>query len=458
MSDINKSFKSKLKADQGSNTDREGPLYEQPFIFASSDEERESTIQDIPLFPIKSELIKEELKSHLETLTLSQHHKDALTGAFLGKTAVFPTKKDNRIRFTINIMEQREYFCILYALFERWAITSPVLNEKSSKATKRKGHKRYAGVKINKPRLRRVKMSMSFEIYDHPALLYYRDQFFKVDPYKAGRVSKCVPEDIYPLLTSRALAYLFLDRGFFYAASVDDTPFWESYSFRLSHLRYYNQISSVCLEKFGITLVHDYDNSHKIYNYNKRNGYTKILYVKGESREKLLKLIRSLLPDEFLTGLVVSNEYLEIVESRQQATKGLSYDYWFSRTSRRGQLGRYDRRQEHIGVVKKNIESTAKRERWLANGNRTLPEEVFDTQIKTGGSVPIPVDIMPERHFPLPLANYWPAVEYNYTFKPSFVSKKTLQGVMDLKSFRQGVGYKSKLFKSKLSSVVERKR
>jgi len=452
MSNYKKSFETKLNTDHSPEGLYEGKLYDQPFIFASGNT-NDSFKYNLPVFPIKEKIAKKDLKAHRASLKLTQHQKDALTAAFLGKTASFPSKKSNRIRFKVDVLRQSDYFCTLYGLFENWAIAAPVLHEKSSRSKVRKGRSKHAGVKISKSRLKRTRISMYFDIHKHPVLDYYKDQFFMESPYKKGKKVRCVPKDINPLLTARALSYLFLDRGFFNPTSVDDTSFWESYSFRLDHLHYYKQISQVLLEKFGLIIIHGLDISHTAYSYNKRNRYKKLLYVKGESRKILIDLIKPSLPTKYHQGLLVSDDYLKLVESRQKATKGLDYDYWFPRNSK-GQLGRSNQNKKPLEAVKDIITSNDKTQRWLANGHKGSPEQTFDTKM-TLGKRKLPAGILPTKCFPVAVTDYWPSIGPRHTFKPSFISSQSVNDLIDFRSHKGGASFKSSFLKTKLKSVIE---
>ena len=85
-----------------------------------------------------------------------------------------------------------------------------MLHEKTSGQKKRRGRKKRAGVRLNKPRVRKGNVSMYFEIYGHPSFSYYKEQFFMKDPFKqTKKLTKRVPKDINSMLTPRVLAYLF---------------------------------------------------------------------------------------------------------------------------------------------------------------------------------------------------------------------------------------------------------
>ena len=92
MSNYKKSFETKLNTDHSPEGLHEGKLYDQPFIFASGNTD-DSFKYNLPVFPIKEKIAKKDLKAHRASLKLTQHQKDALTAAFLGKTASFPSKK-----------------------------------------------------------------------------------------------------------------------------------------------------------------------------------------------------------------------------------------------------------------------------------------------------------------------------------------------------------------------------
>lgn len=362
----------------------EGQLHNSPLILASSETAATPFGHDIPTFPIKEPMRGKLLEEHIRSLKLTSHQKDVLTASFLGKIATFSSKKDNRVRFDVSL-KQKDYLLHLYTLFDKWAIAAPVLDEKSYKEKRRRGRRKRAGVKINQIRYKKGKVSMYFEIYDHPSLSYYRDQFFMETaflktnrkPTSKPKIVKRVPSEINSMLTSRAAAYLFLDRGFFDPKSVDNTKYWASYSFRLKHLHYYGQLIKIFSDKFGIDLTREYDNSHEVYSYNQQNRYTQLLYVVGESREKLVNLLVSSLPDEFHSVLYASDEYKQVVEQRQAETRGLDYDYWFPASDPKGRLGKFDTNKEPLDTVKGIITSTNKRERWLANGHKELPSEMF---------------------------------------------------------------------------------
>tara|TARA_B110000971_G_C19980870_1_gene487275 strand:+ start:43 stop:1551 length:1509 start_codon:yes stop_codon:yes gene_type:complete len=361
----------------------EGIVDHNPFFLASSEAQLGSFEHDIPVFPLREPIKKELLGDYLRSLKLTLHQKDALTGLFLGKIATFPSKKDNRVRFTVNL-NQKDQLIRLYDLFDPWAIAAPILHERSfKKVHRRRGRRKRANVKLKQLRIRRTKVSMYFEIHDHPLLSYYRDQFF-MESYLTGKlkIKKRVPSDIKSMLTSRAVAYLFLDRGFFYPKSSDDTPYWVSYSFRLEHLHYNEQLVKIFSDKFGIDLIRDQDNSHEAYSYNKKNEFTELLYVVGESREKLVSLILFELSVEFRDNIFVSEEYLDMVKERQEATKGLDYDYWFPASDFKRRMGKFNTCKEPLDAVKETIRSTNKLERWLANGHLQLPGELFGLSLR----------------------------------------------------------------------------
>jgi hypothetical protein len=457
-----------LQVDSDKNTSYkghlEGPLAAHPFVSGSSSDENSDNFKyDIPIFAIKEKKSKSEINKYFSSLKLTQHQKDALIACLLGKIATLPTIKDNRIRFKVSILKQKELFCDLYSIFENWAIEAPVLLEKTSRQKKRKGKKKRAGVRLNKPRVRRGNLYMYFDIYDHPSLSYYRDQFLIKNPYKETKVfKKRVPTDIESILTSRGIAYLFLNRGFFYPKSIDDTPFWKSYSFRLDHLFYYNQLIDVFDKKFGISLVADLDDSHEIYSYNKKQKFTKLLYVRGESREKLIKLISPFLKKEFHNSLYASEDYQKKVENRQNLTKGLDYAYWFPVVSNKTAISKFNSGNEPTPVVKKIIESNDKRTIWLANGHHEFPEETFNTKI-TLDKKGLLKGLLPKSYFkPSGYAfsgdyGHWPDINTTHRFTPSFKSKLKLRDVVDLKSSKKGVNIKSTFLKKRLKEVISSK-
>lgn len=451
-----------LEKDHAYKGHLEGVLNDQPFILASTEMSNRDFNYDIPVFPVKEKIKKGELASYLNSLRLNSHQKDALAACFLGEIATFPSVKDNRIRFKVPILKQKEHFSDLYELFEPWAIQAPVLHERSAKLEKRKGRKNRAGVKISRPRIKRTKLSMSFELYDHPAFAYYRNQFFTENHFKekGNKQQKCVPKDIQTILTPRVIAYLFLNRGFFYPKSVDDTPFWKSYSFRLDHLYYYDQLIPVFFEKYGITLTRELDDSHEIYSYNKKKRFSQFLYVRGESRQKFIDLIKPSLRKEFNNSLYLSKEYLKEVEKRQEATNGLDYEYWFPIHAKRGRMGKFLTNAAPISSVKELIDHTDRRQRWLANGHKENPEETFDTRmLLTNG---IPKGILPKSYSGNPeyfLGNHghWPEINSTYGFKPSFISHKKIADLVDISLNRKGLTVKSSFVKSALEDVIQSK-
>lgn len=463
MSVNKKSFEIKhlpmnLEKDHAYKGHLEGVLNDQPFIFASTETSNRDFKYDIPVFPIKEKIKKNELASYVNSLILTPHQKDALAACFLGEIATFPSTKDNRIRLKVLILKQKEHFCDLYELFEPWAIKAPVLHEKSAKLEKRKGRKKRAGVKVSRPRIKRTRVSMYFELYDHPALAYYRNQFFTENLFKKkGKPQKCIPKDIQLILTPRVIAYLFLNRGFFYPASVDETPFWRSYSFRLDHLYYYDQLIPIFFDKYGITLTRELDDSHEVYSYNKKKRFTQFLYVRGESRKKFVDLIKPSLRKEFNNSLYVSKEYLKLVEERQESTNGLDYDYWFPVRARKGRIGKFHSSAAPLGSVKELIDRTDKRERWMANGHKEYPEETFDTQMKTDDD--LPSGILPKTYSGNPnyfLGNYghWPDINVTHSFTPSFISHKTIRDLVDINLHKKGLTVKSSFFKATLEDVI----
>ena len=465
MSDNKKPFKIEhlqmdLEKDHAYKGHLEGALMDQPFVYGSNDTvNHDVNNYDIPVFPVKQKVSKVELKKYLTSLKLTQHQKDALVACFLGKIASFPTKKDNRIRFQVSILKQKEFFCDLYEIFEPWAITSPVLHEKTSGQKKRRGRKKRAGVRLNKPRVRKGNVSMYFEIHGHPSFSYYKELFFMKDPFKqTKKLTKCVPKDINSMLTPRVLAYLFLNRGFFYPQSIDNTPFWKSYSFRLDHLFYYGQLIKVFSKKFNITLIRDLDDSHEIYNYNKKQRFTKLLYIRGDSRKKFIDLISPSLKKEYHDSLYASENYKEGVAKRQKSTQGLDYDYWFPVSSRKRPIGKFDTSKEPMPFVKKIIESTDKRTRWLVNGHTEMPEETFNTQLNVDKNG-LPAGLLPKSYLQDSdyfLGNYghWPEINPTHSFIPSFVSKKGMRDVVNLELNKKGTSLKSTFFKKTLKEVV----
>lgn len=151
---------------------------------------------------IKS-LTRKELKEYKENLRLNEIQKEVIIGTLLGDASMSlgNNKPVYAIKFEQSI-KNKSYIEHLFQIFEPFCLSLPVIRL------------------INKQEVNNPREAIYFKTIRHSSFIYYFNLFYKVqqqiDP-KTGLISltkkKRVPKNIHQLLTTRALAYWFMDDG-----------------------------------------------------------------------------------------------------------------------------------------------------------------------------------------------------------------------------------------------------
>lgn len=154
---------------------------------------------------IKS-LTRKELIKYKENLKLNVIQKEVIIGTLLGDASMSlgNNKPIYALKFEQSI-KNKSYIEHLFQIFDPFCLSLPVISL------------------INKQEGKNPRETISFKTIRHSSFIYYFNLFYKVqqqiDP-KTGLISltkkKIVPKNIHQLLTTRALAYWFMDDGTFY--------------------------------------------------------------------------------------------------------------------------------------------------------------------------------------------------------------------------------------------------
>lgn len=145
----------------------------------------------------KSTLRGNALREYKQTITLNPIQREVLVGTLLGDASITLDRGTRRfcVKFGQTI-ESAEYIWHLYDILKNFVGTSPrVYNTRLGPA--------------------RDYQSLRFQTYSHPEFKFYYDLFYPAHAAEGPglRRKKRVPESIQQFLTSRALAYWFMDDG-----------------------------------------------------------------------------------------------------------------------------------------------------------------------------------------------------------------------------------------------------
>lgn len=197
------------------------------------------------------------LIKYKKQLKLQKFQREILVGTLLGDASMISSKTSSySIKFEQKLMAA-EYVDHLYEMFQEFVGTPPrVRNITGGGANDRQ--------------------SIWFRTYKHPSFKFYYDIFYpKLNKDEQKRCKKSVPKIIHRLLTSRALAYWFMDDGTF--SKLHKSYTFSTHGFDLSDQKILVNALKV---NFGINA-----SIHKDGSYYK-------LYIKSESKQIFVYLIR----------------------------------------------------------------------------------------------------------------------------------------------------------------------
>lgn len=207
----------------------------------------------------KKKMRTRELEVYKRTLKLTKEQREVLIGILLGDAHLESQNRGRTYRLKIEQSLAHQFYVEhLYQIFREWVRTPP----RSRRRISVKG---------------RVSEMWSFQTYSHDAFRFYGQQFY------FQRIKR-VPKIIGRLLTSRALAYWFMDDG-----SIK----WRSSRETILNTQGYaawgvKRLAQVLQEKFGL----DVRLRHQ------KEGYQ--ICIRGDSLDSFVKLIGPFLIPEMV--------------------------------------------------------------------------------------------------------------------------------------------------------------
>lgn len=128
-----------------------------------------------------------EIEKYKQKLSLTQEQRDILVGLLLGDAHLETQNGGRTYRLKIEYsLKNKAYGEHIYEIFKEWILSSPRIKQKKSNDS--------------------LSENIAFSTVSHASLRFYAQQF-----YKDSR--KVVPRIINRLLTSKGLAYWFMDDG-----------------------------------------------------------------------------------------------------------------------------------------------------------------------------------------------------------------------------------------------------
>jgi hypothetical protein len=128
------------------------------------------------------------IEQHKKTLTLSTEQRETLVGLLLGDGCLETRNRGQTYRLKVEQSDDHAaYVQHLYSVFQSWVLSPP--RSRSHSDSQGKDH-----------------VSWTFQTVSHPAFRFYARQFYR-------ERQKRVPKLIHHWLTSRGLAYWFMDDG-----------------------------------------------------------------------------------------------------------------------------------------------------------------------------------------------------------------------------------------------------